>query len=416
MKVLFINKYDITGGAGIVATRLQHSLQKIFRIECRSIVGVKHSDEQNVFCSRKSTFKGIVERGLNIILNQMGIQYWWLPLSTPEIRKRTIDFSPDVISLHNIHGGYFDTSLLIELSRIAPIVWTLHDMWAFTGNAAHTFGDTAWRQMKACHGERHRFPRIGLPTGSWLLRRKKNIYQNSRLTIVTPSQWLFSQASTAPVFMSKEIVRIPNGIDLALFRPQKEEARRVLNIPQNASVLLFTAEKLTGNEYKGGERLIDILRIVNNKVTTKVHLLVVGKGNIRQLNEFKNLTVHAAGYIHDEKMMAHCYSASDLFVYPTQADTLPNALIESIACGTPAITNDIGGCGEIIKNGYNGYLVPPDATQLFAEHILTMIQDFENRQKYSIQTRSFAKKHFSLKSMAKAYYSLFEKVIERSIE
>jgi len=411
MKILFINKYDITGGAGIIATRLQKALQKQFQAECGAIVGIKYSNEKNVFCSRRNSAEMFVERGLNYLLNRLGIQYCWLPISTPEIRKRTLEFDPDIISLHNIHGGYFDTSLLVELSRIAPIVWTLHDMWAFTGNVAHTFEDTSWKEMNAGPGERHQFPQIGLPTGFWLLKRKKKIYRNSNLTIVTPSKWLYNLASSSPVFTTKRIVHIPNGLDLSLFKPTKEASRALLNIPADAKVLMFTAEKLAGNEYKGGEDLIEILWQINDRSTEKIHLLIVGKGNLQQLSKLQNFDIHTLGYVNDEHTMARCFSASDLFIYPTKADTLPNALIESIACGTPAVTYDIGGCGEIIKNEQNGYVLPPFDTRLFAERVIYVLQDTERQRRLSTQARIFAEERFSIESMSGAYYSLFKELV-----
>jgi glycosyltransferase involved in cell wall biosynthesis len=411
MKILFINKYDITGGAGIIATRLQKSLQKQFQAECGAIVGIKNSNEKNVFCSRHNSAEIFVERGLNYLLNRLGIQYYWLPISTPEIRKRTLEFDPDIISLHNIHGGYFDTSLIVELSRIAPVVWTLHDMWAFTGNAAHTFEDTSWKEMKAGPGERHQFPQIGLPTGSWLLKRKKKIYRNSNLTIITPSEWLHNLASSSPVFTTKRVVHIPNGLDLSLFKPTKEASRALLNIPADAKVLMFTAEKLAGNEYKGGEDLIEILRQINSYSTETIYLLIVGKGNLQQLSELQNFDIHALGYVNDEHIMARCFSASDLFIYPTKADTLPNALIESIACSTPAVTYDIGGCGEIIKNEQNGYVLPPFNTRLFAERVIYVLQNAACQRRLSTRARTFAEERFSIESMSDAYYSLFKELV-----
>ncbi len=88
--------------------------------------------------------------------------------------RHTQAYQPDVISLHNIHGGYFDATLLPRLSAIAPIVWTLHDMWAITGNAAHTFGDTSWKSGMAGKGEHKRAPAMGLPTGNYLYKKENN--------------------------------------------------------------------------------------------------------------------------------------------------------------------------------------------------------------------------------------------------
>lgn len=413
MKILFVNKYDTTGGAGIVATRLHRALEEEFQTEDRFIVGVKHSEDRNVYCSRRNAAGGVLERGLNYLLNRLGIQYCWLPISTPEIRKRTIEFDPDVISLHNLHGGYFDTSLLVELSKVAPLVWTLHDMWAFTGNAAHTFGDESWKELKAGLGEHRRFPTIGLPTGTLLLKRKKQIYQNADLTIVTPSRWLKALAQQAPVFQSKRIVHIANGVDVRVFHPHRSEARAVLQIPSGAVVLMFAAEKLEKSEFKGGHDLVEILQHIHSHSLRTIHLLILGQGSIRELQDLEKFVVHQMGYVDNEQTVAHCFAAADLLIYPTKADTLPNALIESIASGTPAIAFDVGGCGEIIHNDYNGQLITSFDTRLFAERTIALINDADRLRNYAVEARSFAEHSFSLPSMARAYYSLFKEVIEK---
>ena len=221
MKILFINKYDVTGGAGIAAYRLHLGLERYHGTKDAIIVGIKRSDDPAVVSSRRNLLEEFIERGLNQALNRIGLQYVFFPFSSTRILETTRTFHPDIISLHNLHGGYFDTSLLRGLSSYAPLVWTLHDMWAFTANAAHTFGDRSWKQLKSGAHERRSFPSVGLNTGSWLLQRKKNIYAGSNLTVVAPSKWLYALASEAPVFAGKRIVRIPNGLDTKIFQPKK---------------------------------------------------------------------------------------------------------------------------------------------------------------------------------------------------
>lgn len=412
MKILFVNKYDTTGGAGIVAHRLHQELEQTFSTENSFIVGIKRSNNPRVFCSRNNLVETFIERGLNVVLNLAGLQYVYFPFSTSSILRKARELKPDVISLHNIHGGYFETSLLIELSRIAPIVWTLHDMWAFTGNAAHTFGNDSWRVMKAGPDERRSFPQIGLPTGSWLLKRKKDIYQRSDLTVVTPSQWLRTLAQQAPVFESKKIVSISNGIDLGVFHPSGALSREQFHLPQHAKVLMFTAEKMK-NEFKGGKSLLTVLQRINDLTEEPIHVLIVGQGKMKEVEALKKLVVRNAGYIADELSMARYFSAADVFIYPTRADTLPNALIESIACGTPCVTFDIGGCTEVIRHNFNGYVTQPFDAEAFARHTIALLKNPLKKKYFSQNARRSAEEKFSLASMARKYFELFTEVVEK---
>jgi glycosyltransferase involved in cell wall biosynthesis len=407
LKILFINKYDVTGGAGIAATRLARGLEKFYQAENYFLVGIKRSNFNNVFETRKSGFQNIIERGTNLIFTLAGLQYKWFPFSTKTILEKAKEISPDVISLHNLHGGYFKTSQLIELSKIAPLYWTLHDMWAFTANAAHTFGDESWKKLKAGDGENKRFPWIGLNTGNWLLKEKKNIYESSNLTIVTPSKWLYNLAIQSPVFKSKKVNQIYNGIDTNIFTPvNKNEVRKELGVPADAKVLVFGAERVT-TSFKGGEGLVDILFSLNELVKEKIHLIIIGGGDISALRKIPNFALYQTGYIKDEATVAKYISAADLMIYPTKADTLPNALIEAASCGVPAITYDIGGCGEIITDNLNGYVIPPFNVSLFVEKIIKLISDPGKLVEFSNNSRRIAEGKFSFKKMSEEYFSLF---------
>jgi glycosyltransferase involved in cell wall biosynthesis len=410
LKILFINKYDITGGAGIAASRLAKGLNQHYRTENYFLVGIKRSIFYNVFETRKPGLQNTIEKGANFLFNLAGLQYKWFPFSSKTIIEKAKEISPDVISLHNLHGGYFKTSLLIELSKIAPLFWTLHDMWAFTANAAHTLGDESWKNLKAGPGERKSFPPIGINIGNWLLKQKKKIYKDSNLTIITPSKWLYNLAIQSPVFEGKQIVQIYNGIDTNIFKPlDKEEVRKKYSIPINSRVLVFGAEKIMSSSYKGGENLINILKKLNNSVKEKIHLIIIGEGNLNLIKEFQNFVLHHAGYVKDEINVAKYLAAADLMIYPTKADNLPNALIEANACGVPAVTYDIGGSKEIISNNENGYVIPPFNENLFVEKINELIfnQKLKKLKEFSNNSRRIAEELFSLKKMSDQYYSLY---------
>ncbi|HEX2867254.1 MAG TPA: glycosyltransferase [Ignavibacteriales bacterium] len=412
MKILFINISDIIGGAAIAARRLGKGLETYHNTENFFVVRTKASPDKNVFPTRKNGFEQTSEKWFNIFSNLLGLQYQYLPFSPKVILEKTREIKPDIISLHNTLGGYFTTSLISRLSETAPIVWTLHDMWAFTGNSAHTFGDTSWKEMKNSPSNTRIFPAIGINTGHMLLKQKKRIYSQSDLTVVAPSDWLYRLAVQSPVFEGKELHHIFNGIDLSIFTPRpKDEVRQRLGIPADAKVIMFSAEKLRKNPYKGGRDLVEVLKIIDSNTTSKIHLLILGIGTLEEAGHFNNFTVQTTGYVKDEAKMAEYLAAADLFVYPTRADTLSNALVESIASGTPAVTFDVGGSREIIKNEVSGSLIEPFDTEKFAMETIRLLSDKEKLKELSLTSRRLAEENFSLKAMADSYYNLFERKI-----
>ena len=412
MKLLTINTCDHHGGAAIAASRLLNGLARFHGFDNYLLVGRKTSSDPKVICTRQSRAQLYFESGLDVLTNAVGLQYQFFPFSSRAIMRAAHEIQPDLIYLRNLHGGYFALPLLRKLSRLAPIAWTLSDMWSFTGNCAHSFDDVSWKDMRGCR-EYRVYPSIGVNTGRWLLWRKMQVYRDSDIHLICPSRWLFELAQQSPVFTDKEIVQIYNGFDLDVFRPgDQQAARKVLGIPLRAKVLMFCADFLRDNPWKGGPELLAALKRINNKVEGKVHVLLVGSGDLWELARFSKLEVHHAGPLESDRLMAACYSASDVFLYPTRADNLPNVLIEAAACGVPSVTFDVGGCGEIVKNGDTGWVVPPGDARGLAEKALSLLEDYSLRDKMARAARENAERRFSLERMCSEYHDFFVRVIE----
>ena len=411
MKIAFINKYDTRGGAAIAALRLARGLELRHHTENRFLVGNKNSSDPRVLATRDPGWQQALERGINLVTGWLGFQYYFFPVSTPRILAELRRFRPEVISLHNIHGGYFDTGLLEKLGSLAPVVWTLHDMWAITANAAHSFGDENFKRMEPGKKENRSFPRTGINRGAALISRKKKIYSRSNLCLVTPSRWLYDLARQSPVLEGKRIELIPNGLDLATFSPgNRRGARLGLGIESDSIVLCFSSEKLMSSPYKGGKEMLEILRHLDRESELPVHILMIGGDRLPL--DFGRLTITQTGYLKGEQEMIRCYQASDIFIYPTRADNLPSSLMEATACGLPSISFDVGGCREIIADGENGILVAPSDIMGFVQATLRLAADPQLREKFSVQARQTAVSKFDIGQMADAYYGLFQELIK----
>jgi len=408
MRVLFINTFCDRGGAAIVAQRLRTVLQNQFGVECFFLAVYGDTTEKNTIAIRNPVTE-FLEKSIDRITNQIGLQYQFFPFSSAAILKKIKALNPDVISLHNTHGGYFETALLKRISKLASVVWTLHDMWSFTGNAAHTFGDTSWKSMTNAPHLTRIYPAIGVNTGSFLLRQKREIYGKSDLAIVTPSRWLYDLARQSPVFEGKEILQINNGVDLGVFfKRDKATIRKSLGIAQEAKVLMFSADQLTGNLWKGGEDLIQVLRFINEKTDSPIHLLITGLGSLEAVQGMNNFVIHQKGYVKDPDTMARYFSASDIFIYPTRADNLSNVLIEAIACGTPCVSFDIGGCSEIIQDDFTGKIIPPSGIMTMAMATLELLDRPTQLESFGRNAVDHARRNFSLEEMGHRYYSVFK--------
>ena len=143
MKVLFIGTADIAGGAALLADSLAGSLSSKYGVETQFLVSEKFSNKKNVIATRPKTI-WFFEKCFDKFLNLFGFQYYFIPISSAKILKETKKYSPDIIHLNNIHGGYFQTDLLPKLAKIAPIVWTFHDMFPITGHCAYSFECEKW--------------------------------------------------------------------------------------------------------------------------------------------------------------------------------------------------------------------------------------------------------------------------------
>ena len=362
MRILFINISDIKGGAAKSMWRIANALDH----EIRFIVRSKYSNDDRVIEIGRNRF-------VNILFNLFGLQYKFLPKSRKVIRL-TKEFKPDVISLNQIEGGYFQTRDLIKLSRIAPVVWTMHDLWAFMENGH--------RYPLPGEKEKNIYPQIGLPLGRWLLKQKKKIYDKCNFKVILPSGYLRGEYVRS--LMDRPFEVIPHGIDLSKFRPGR------------AKRMLFVAEKTS----KG--LLEPILKRLDSLLKEKIVLTVIGEGEVE--DEYRNIIIEHKGYVEDEEELIFYYKDSDVFIYPTVADVFGLVLLEAIACGLPCVSYDVGGVAEVIGNG--GFLIKYGAYADFAFKIYAVLCNARLRQELSERAETQSLK-FDIKKIAKQYEEAF---------
>ena len=399
MKVLFINTADIKGGAALLADSIAKLLIKKYDLKITFLVSEKFSDKKNVLVTRSKPV-WFLEKCFNKLAESFGFQYYFLPISSSKILKYASVFKPDLIHLHNIHGGYFQTNLLPRLAKIAPIVWTFHDMFPITGHCAYSFECEKWKTGCGNCERLGIYPSIKKDRANALWNYKNKIFNSANFTIVTPSLWL-KKCVEESFLKNMDIRLIYNGIDLENFKKtDKSEARKTLGLPDSKKIVLFSANGGVKNPFKGGEFVFQAFEKLKNRRDI-LFLNIGGEGKQKSENWLD------FGYVKEPKTMAQLYSASDIYLFPTLADNCPLTAIESLACGLPVVTFETGGVPEIVENNKTGSVVEYKNGEMLTSALEKLLDDDNLREKMA-ENAVEASKKFSKERMVEEYLKLYK--------
>ncbi|MEA5487295.1 MULTISPECIES: glycosyltransferase family 4 protein [Pseudanabaena] len=404
MKILHVNQSDISGGAAIAGFRLHQGLLAQ-GIDSRMLVGTVKTDSDRIASiPRKPRF----ENQLNRLTRYSGLNYINL-FSSFNIPKHKFYQDADLLNFHNLHTGYFNYLAIPTLTKTKPAVFTLHDMWSFTGHCAYSYDCDRWELGCGKCPHPDTYPAIYRDSTRIEWKLKDWSYSKSNLVIVTPSNWLTEQAKKS-MLKGFPIHQIPYGIDTNAYLPvDRLLCKSILDIPSNKRVLLFGADSLKDTR-KGGDLLLKTLQQLPQFLKSETVLLTFGNGSETITSELGMRTINL-GYIYSDRLKSIAYSASDLFVFPTRADNLPLVLQESMACGTPMVSFDIGGVPDLVRHMFTGYLAKPEDAKDFCKGIVMLLEDEQLRQTMSANCRAIALAEYSLELQAKRYIDLYKKIL-----
>jgi glycosyltransferase involved in cell wall biosynthesis len=406
MKVLHINQSDIGGGAAIAAYRLHQGLLDR-GLSSKLLVGQALTVDPlvNVIIQNAR-----LNNQLSRFSSKLGLEYLNV-LSTFGIPKHPFYQEADVINFHNLHAsyGWFNYLALAQLTNNKPSVLTLHDMWSFTGHCAYSYDCDRWKIGCGKCPYPNTYPKVQYDNTRIEWKLKHWVYNNSNLTIVAPSNWLTAQAKSS-LLNRYPIHCIPYGIDTEAYQPiDSYKCKEILGIPANHKVLMFGATNLK-EDRKGGDLLFQILQNLPAPLKTELTLLTFGNRG-EEIAKQVGIEVISLGYLNSDRLKSIAYSAADLFIFPTRADNLPLTLQESIACGTPIVSFEIGGVPDLVRPGITGYLAPPRDIQTFCDAIIKLLADQPLRAQMSANCRKIARSEYPLDLQAQRYLQLYEQLI-----
>ncbi|MBE9586740.1 glycosyltransferase family 4 protein [Mucilaginibacter sp. JRF] len=415
MKVTLINTADAGGGAPAACMRLLKALvqngvdvtmavQQKLTAEPRVTATTGKRTAKANFLRERLPFIGFQEKDKTVRFAFSEANSGSNIADHPAIQEA------DILHLHWTNSGYLSINNLKQLLQTSkPVVWTLHDMWAFTGGCHYSNGcDNFLNQCGNCWMLRR--PQANdLSHKVW--QRKFDMLQSvQNLTIVSCSNWLGNVSRSSGLLGNMPTMAIPNPIDIDTFSPKdKATVRKKWGIDADARIILFGAANINDRR-KGITYLVEALHLLKQQTAdSPIQMVIFGKNK-----HFDTTTlpfkVKELSIISAESDLAEIYSAADVFVSPSLEDNLPNMIMESLACGTPVAAFNTGGIPDLIDHQQNGYLAEYKSSADLAAgiHHLLFSEDSEG---LSTSARQKVLDNYTNNRVAKQYIDLYNSIL-----
>jgi glycosyltransferase involved in cell wall biosynthesis len=414
MKIHYVNGSDIEGGASRAATRLLQGVHE-HGIETQMHVQRKFGDNPLVTGPKTIIGKALGFARPTIEQLLFGITPGRVkgPFSAaflPDgLLARVAKFAPDIVHLH-----WIARMMRLETLRHfkSPIVWTMHDSWAFTGGC-YLPGDCTRYRGSCGHCPVLKSTQVD-DLSNQIMRRKQKAWDNLELTIIAPSRWMAACAHTSSLFCNSRIEVIPNGLDVNCFKPyDRRMARDVLSLPQEKKLILFGAKGATSDRNKGFHLFAEALRALAARSTLcdSAELLIFGSTEPDPPPDL-GFKTHYLGWQNNDTMLATLYAAADVFVMPSLHESLGYTVMEAMACGTPCVAFNQGGVPDLIDHQQNGYLAKPYETDDLAYAISWVLEDYERRNKLAERAREKIIEQFAFEKIADRHMSLYRDILK----
>ncbi|MCF7908153.1 MAG: glycosyltransferase family 4 protein [Candidatus Omnitrophica bacterium] len=418
MKTLHLSTYD-SGGAGKAAYRIHCGLKQA-KVDSKMLVLRRSSQDCDVVELTESDslvtrFKNKIKKKLIFreIKGQQRKQKEELIFSNERsiyrLKRQPVVREAEVINLHWVVKMVDYKDFFLNLGP-KPIVWTLHDHNPFTGGCHCLEGCNKYEI--GCGYCPQLGSRKNRDLSRKILERKKKVLEKANINIVAPSFWLAEQARQSQLFKDCPIKVIPHGVPINVFiKKDRFKSRNLLGLPQDKTIILFGADYKSKN--KGFQYLVEALSILGQKInTSKLALVIFGaKQDIEDKLRRSDLAIYQLGYFYDEESLANVYSAADVVVIPSLEEAFGLLLLESMACGIPAVAFNIGGINEIMVPNETGLWAEVKNSQELAAKIAWLINHPQERQRLGHHARERVEKKYALKNQVAHYINLYQEII-----
>lgn len=393
-KIVHINTFP-NKATGSIMFSVHNELQKLDKWDSYVVWGRGRTPkdkvhEYNMQCGWEIMMHGVLSR----IFDNTGFNSDY---ATERLLQKMEYLMPDIIQLHNLHGYYINVKMLFEWikHRNIPVVWTLHDCWAFTGHCAYFDYANCNCWKNGCHDcvQKKSYPASLVFDNSklnWL--RKKELFNYKQLHLVTPSIWLHDLVKES--FLKKlPCSVINNGIDTDVFKPSSINC----HIGGKFKILGVASE---WTPRKGLHDFIQLYRMLNHE---QIEMTIVGLTS----QQIEALLEGIRGMTRTDNIeqLVSLYQEADMFFNPTYEDNYPTTNLEALACGTPVCTYRTGGSIESVNEG-NGFVVEKNELG----EVKKIIEERLHSRKMGLHL-DIDRKRISKEYMAEQYIKLYNDIL-----
>ena len=436
MNILHVNASDISGGAARAAYRIHrslvdhgtaHGLQSRMRVISQltddpTVIGGPPVGQSPIWRRLQPRLSQQARRGFRTGNPTLHSLAWPSVGLGAELHDRHLLGQADLVHLHWLGNATLSIEEIGSLRQ--PLVWTLHDEWAFCGAEHYTSpplqGETASRDERfalayspASRPAHESGPDLNRRT--W--RRKHCAWRRpgrAPIQIVCPSTWLADCARRSTLMGDWPITVIPNPIDLNVWAPcDQAQARALLGMPARRLLVLFGAMGGSADPRKGADLLLEALQRLRSQVAgtplEQLELVVFGQSRPAQPPGL-GFPIHYIGQLHDDLNLRLLYAAADVMVIPSRQDNLPNTGLEAHACGTPVVAFATGGLVDIVDDRITGALAQPFDPLSLAAAIRWVLEDPQRRAQLAEASRRRAKELWDKQQIATRYISLYAQI------
>jgi len=271
------------------------------------------------------------------------------------------------IGIVHVHGR-IAPFILSKFIKSLPVVFTLHD------------------DPPDKHQNRYILYKLSF------LIQAKSAENSSHIIVVHSTQKYYLKNFNIP---EDKVTYIPNGVDIYKFKPEYPK--------DNYCIYVGSLTKRKGVEY-----LLHALKHLD------IRCYIVGDGpernNLENLSEKLSLSnVEFMGAVPLGKI-SELLSKAQFFILPSIREGMPLSILEAMASGCPVIATNISGIPEIVRNGYNGFLVEPGNVKQLREKINILHNDHDLCINMGKNARNFIKERFSWRKTAEKLVEVYKTV------
>ena len=325
--------------------------------------------------------------------------------STKNFISQIEKINPDIIHLHNIHGYYLNYPILFEYlaKKNIPVVWTLHDCWAFTGHCAYYdfCACDKWKTQCLDCPQKNTYPAsFVFDRSAKNYRDKKHCFTMPEKMVTVPvSQWLAGEVADSFLQHYQRKV-ILNGVDTDVFHPYEQDEMKRKFGWQNKKVLLGVAS--VWSPRKGFSDYLELAKVL----PADYLIVLVGLSDKQQ----KMLPANMVGIPRTESVeqLAQMYSAADIVLNLSYEETFGMTTVEGFACGTPGIAYNKTASPELFIPG-TGHVVAAGNIDLLNEKIRELVKD--GKKQYTALCREHALAKYRKQDKFQEYIDLYKNLL-----